>query len=86
MLSFPLVGLVLAFIGLGMSRSAKALTDANPQAYSNGGIAMAGYVINIIGLVWNGAATLFGCLVGVLWIMAVVATMGAAGAAGAAGP
>ncbi len=34
----PLLGLIMPFIGLGMSRSAKAVVDANPGAYSNGGL------------------------------------------------
>jgi len=75
----PLLGLIMPFFGLSMWRSAKTLVDANPGAYSNGGVATAGYVCNIIGLILNGLSTLCGCG---YFIFVILAIGGAAASGG----
>lgn len=70
----PLFGLIMPLIGLGMARSAKAMVNANPAYYSNAGVAQAGFVCCIIGLVFNGLSTLCGC--GYLMIFVVLAASG----------
>ncbi len=59
--SGPIVGLVLAFIGFNKSKESKAICDANPGAYSNAGVAQAGYITSIVGLVLGAVTTLCGC-------------------------
>lgn len=59
--NFPLVGLILAWLGFVKSKSAKLLCESNPGVYSNAGVATAGYVVSIIGLILGGLGTLCGC-------------------------
>ena len=74
--SGPLVGLLLGFLGLVKSREARQFAELNPGYYSNAGVAQAGYVCSIIGLVLGAFTTLCGCAYAVI---IVVAIMGAAG-------
>jgi len=59
--SWPIVGLILAWIGFTKSRDAKALCELNPGMYSNYGVAQAGYICSIIGLCLGAFSTLCGC-------------------------
>jgi hypothetical protein len=76
--SWPIVGLILAWIGFTKSRDAKALCELNPGAYSNYGVAQAGYICSIIGLCLGAFFTLCGCGYFAIAFMAI-----AGGAAGA---
>ncbi len=78
-LSVPIVGLILAWIGLSKGRAAKAMCDANPGYYTNAGTAQAGYVISIIGLVINSLSSL--CVCGYFGFIALMLV-----AAGSSGP
>ena len=82
-LSMPLVGVILGFLGLHKSRQAKQMAALNPGVYSNEGIAQAGFVCSIVGLIFGAFSTLCGC--GWLLIAGFALLAGAAGAAGAAG-
>ena len=81
--NIPLVGLILALVGLSKARSAKALCDAHPGMFSNAGVAQAGMILSIIGICLGGISTLCGCGYFAIIIMAL---RGAAGAGGGAGP
>ena len=59
--SWPIVGLILAWIGFTKSRDAKALCELNPGVYSNYGVAQAGFICSIIGLCLGAFSTLCGC-------------------------
>lgn len=59
--SMPIVGAILAFIGFNKSKEAKMLCEMNPGMYSNAGVAQAGYITSIIGLILGGLSTLCGC-------------------------
>lgn len=59
--SWPIVGLILAWIGFTKSRDAKALCELNPGVYSNYGVAQAGFICSIIGLCLGAFFTLCGC-------------------------
>lgn len=73
-LSWPIVGLILAFIGLSKSKDAKLLCESEPDVYSGEGLAQAGYVCSIIGICLGALSTLCGC-----GYFAVVAAMIAGG-------
>ena len=77
--TFPVVGLILGFIGFQKSREAKQVAEMNPGIYSNAGVAQAGYVCSIIGLILGGISTLCGCG---YFIIVIVALAGAAAAQG----
>jgi len=79
----PIIGLILAFIGFNQSKQAKALCAANAGMYSNAGVAQAGYICSIIGLVLGSLSTL--CTCGYLIVAAGILGIGA-GAAGGGGP
>lgn len=57
----PIIGLILALIGFNYARSAKAICDAAPGMYNNAGVAQAGYVCCIIGLILGAISSLCGC-------------------------
>ncbi len=78
--SGPIIGLILGFIGFQKARGAKQVAEINPGIYSNAGVAQAGYVCSIIGLILGGITTLCGC--GYFVIMVILAI----GFAGAAAP
>ncbi len=78
--SMPLVGLVLAFVGFLKSKEARGFASLNPTAYSNHGIAQAGFVCSIIGLVLGCFTTLCGSM----YIIAIIVAI-ASGAAQAGG-
>lgn len=80
--NIPVVGLILALVGLSKARHARALCDANPGYFSNAGVAQAGMILSIIGICLGGLSTLCGC--GYFAII-IAALMGAAGAAGSGG-
>ncbi len=80
--SGPIIGLILGFIGFKKSREAKQVAEMNPGIYSNAGVAQAGYVVSIVGLILGGITTLFGCVS--IVILAVLA-VGVAGAAAQGG-
>ena len=77
-LSMPVVGVVMAFIGFSKAKEAKAAIAMNPGAFNNQGIAQAGYVCSIVGLVLGSFTTLCGC--GYFIIIALAIGAGAAGA------
>jgi hypothetical protein len=78
-MSWPLVGLILGFIGLMKSKEAKAICDAHPGYYSNSGIAQAGYICSIIGLCLSGLSSFCVCGYFALVFLAIIG-------AGASGP
>ncbi len=80
--SGPIIGLILGFIGFQKARGAKQVAEINPGIYSNAGVAQAGYVCSIIGLILGGITTLFGCVS--IVILAILA-VGVAGAAAQGG-
>ncbi len=80
--SAPIIGLILGFIGFQKARGARKVAELNPGIYSNAGVAQAGYVCCIIGLILGGISTLFGCVSIVLF---AVLAAGAAAAASQAG-
>jgi hypothetical protein len=77
--SGPLVGLLLGFLGLVKSKEARQFAELNPGLYANAGVAQAGYVCSIIGLILGGFTTLCGCAYAV-FIVALL--FGAASQAG----
>jgi hypothetical protein len=77
--SMPVVGAVLAYIGFNKSKEAKAHCEMNPGMYSNAGVAQAGYIVSIVGLVLGGLSTLCGCG---YFIIIVLAIGGAAASGG----
>jgi hypothetical protein len=79
--SGPLVGLLLGFLGLVKSKEARQFAELNPGIYANAGVAQAGYVCSIIGLILGAFTTLCGCG---YFIFFVIVIMGAA-AGGASG-
>ncbi len=79
--SGPLVGLLLGFLGLVKSREARQFAVLNPGFYANAGVAQAGYVCSIIGLIL-GALSVLSCCCGAILFLFV---MGAAGAAAQGG-
>lgn len=83
-LNIPVVGLILALIGLSKARAAKAMCDANPGYYQNAGVAQAGFVCSIIGICLGGLSKAVGCRYGSIVIIALFGA--AAGGAGGAGP
>jgi len=71
--SFPVIGLILAWVGFVKSRDAKALCEMNPTVYRNQGVALAGYICSIIGLCLGVLSLLSLCCVcGYLVVMAAV--------------
>ena len=79
-LHIPIASLVVAIIGFQKAREAKSLIDANPGAYTNTGVAQAGYVLTIIGMCLGGLSTLCGC--GYFVFLAIAIAGAASGAAG----
>jgi hypothetical protein len=77
--SGPLVGLLLGFLGLMKAKEARQFAEMNPGIYSNAGVAQAGYVCSIIGLVLGAFTSLCGCI---YVIMFVVFIFGAAAQSG----
>ena len=75
--TIPLVSLLLAFLGLMKSKEAREFAELNPGLYANAGVAQAGYVCSIIGLILGALSVLSCCCGGVLFLF----MMGAAGAA-----
>lgn len=82
--SFPVVGIILAWLGYSKSRDAKALGEQNPGVYTNLGVAQAGYIVGIVGLILGGLSTLCGC--GYVIFFVIMIGAGAAGAASGGGP
>ena len=76
--SMPIIGVILAFIGFQKSKDAKLVCEMNPGMYSNAGIAQAGYITSIVGLVLGSFMTLCGC--GYFIIIAIAIGGAAAGA------
>ena len=70
--SWPIVGLILAWIGFIKSRDAKALCELNPGVYSNQGVAQAGYICSIIGICLGAFTTLCGCGYFAIVFMAII--------------
>jgi hypothetical protein len=60
-MSGPIIGLILGILGYTKSSRAKAICDANPGMYNNGGIAQAGYICSIIGIIVGSVTSLCGC-------------------------
>jgi hypothetical protein len=77
--SGPLVGLLLGFLGLVKSKEARQFAELYPGYYANAGVAQAGYVCSIIGLILGAFTTLCGCGYAVVIIIAI---MGAAAQGG----
>ena len=77
----PFVGLILGWIGYVKSRDAKRICEMAPGAYSNYGVAQAGYICSIIGICLGALMTL--CMCGYFIIVIGIVATGAAGAAGA---
>jgi hypothetical protein len=77
--SGPLIGLLLGFLGLMKAKEAKGFAELNPGLYANAGVAQAGYVCSIIGLVLGAFTTLCGCGYAVIILVAI---MGAAASQG----
>jgi hypothetical protein len=78
--SWPILGLILAWIGFIKSRDAKALCEQNPGVYSSHGVAQGGYICPIIGLCLGAFTTLCGCGYFALVVTAIIG--GAAAGAG----
>ncbi len=76
--SGPIIGLILGFIGFQKSRAARRVAEMNPGIYSNAGVAQAGYVCSIIGLILGGITTLCGCGYFIIVAIALVAAGAAA--------
>ena len=81
--SGPIIGLILGFIGFQKSRRAKQVAEMNPGTYSNAGVAQAGYVCSIIGLILGGITTVFGCVSIVIFAVLAIGVAGAAAQGGA---
>ncbi|MHC4080090.1 MAG: hypothetical protein ACYS15_00255 [Planctomycetota bacterium] len=77
--SGPLVGLLLGFLGLMKAKEARSFAELNPGLYANAGVAQAGYVCSIIGLILGAFTTLCGCGYAVIIIIMI---MGAAAQSG----
>ena len=77
--SGPLVGLLLGFLGLVKSREARQFAEMNPGIYSNAGVAQAGFVCSIIGLVLGGFTTLCGCAYAVFIVILIAGAAAGAG-------
>ncbi|HWB18970.1 MAG TPA: hypothetical protein VG711_01625 [Phycisphaerales bacterium] len=76
----PIIGLILALIGFSKAKAAKQKATMHPGLYSNAGIAEAGYVICIIGIVFGSASSLFCCAyVGFFGVMMAISAGAAAG-------
>jgi len=68
------IGLILGIIGLIISKDAKRLYDANPDAYTGYSNLGAGRVLCIIGVVAGG----IGLLMLFMWIIGIAAIIGTA--------
>lgn len=79
--SGPIIGIVLAAIGLVNARKGRAAVAANPAYYGDTGTLTAGYVCSIIGIVL-GCLTTIGCCA---YVSIIGFVLGAAGAASGAG-
>jgi hypothetical protein len=69
--SGPLVGLLLGFLGLMKSKEARQFAEMNPGLYANAGVAQAGYVCSIIGLILGAFTTLCGCGYAIFFVLIV---------------
>ena len=74
------IGLILGWIGFSKSKDAKLICEMNPGMFSNAGVAQAGYICSIIGLILGAIGSL--CFCG--YIIMIFAVIG--GAAAGAGP
>ena len=79
--TIPLVSLLLAFLGLMKAKEAREVAELNPGLYANAGVAQAGYVCSIIGLILGVLSVLSCCCGGILFLF-VVGTAGAAAQSG----
>ncbi len=77
--SAPVIGLLLGFLGLQKSREAKQVAELNPGVYSNLGVAQAGFVCSIVGMVLGVMSSLCGCG---WFLLVIVAIFGAAAGQG----
>ncbi len=76
-----MVSLLLAYLGLVKSKEARQFAELNPGIYANAGVAQAGYVCSIIGLILGALSVLSCCCGGILFLF----VMGTAGAAAQSG-
>jgi len=79
--TIPLVSLLLAFLGLMKAKEAREFAELYPGYYANAGVAQAGYVCSIIGLIL-GALSVLSCCCGGLLFLFLVGTAGAAAQSG----
>ncbi len=70
--SGPLIGVLLGFLGLMKSKEARQFAELYPGIYANAGVAQAGYVCSIIGLILGAITTLCGCGYAVLVMFLIV--------------
>jgi hypothetical protein len=70
-------GLVLGIIALINAKNARAAIAANPGAYGGEGMATAGHVLGIIGVIWGGIIALY--FVAAFTCMGSMAGLGAHG-------
>ena len=77
--SGPLIGVLLGFLGLMKSKEARQFAETYPGYYANAGVAQAGYVCSIIGLILGAFTTLCGCGYAVV---VIIILMGAAAQGG----
>ena len=80
--SAPVIGLLLGFLGLQKSREAKQIAELNPGVYSNLGVAQAGFVCSIVGMVLGVISSLCGCG----WFLVVIVAIVGAAAGQGGGP
>lgn len=79
-ISGPIIGLILGWIGLNKAKEVRALIAANPGYYSGDGTAQAGYICSIVGMCISGLSTF--CLCGYLAFVVLMIFGAAAGSAG----
>ena len=72
-ISMPIVGVILGFLGLQKSREAKQIAELNPGVYANLGVAQAGFACSIVGLIMGIFSTLCGCGWLLVFIFAIAA-------------
>ncbi len=80
--SGPIIGLILGFIGFQKTRGARKVAEMNPGIYSNAGVAQAGYVCSIIGLILGALSLLSVCAGIIILILLAAAATGAAAQGG----
>lgn len=84
--SGPILGLILGYLGFTKSRTAKSFAELNPGTYSNLGVAQAGYICSIIGLVLGGLSTVCGCAYFIIFAVAIAGGVASGGAGTGGGP